>query len=177
MGIGNTTPAAALATVFTGKPVAAVTGRGTGIEDPVWRHKVAVINRALALHRPSPEDPVGALAAVGGLEIAGIAGFILGTAAARRPLVLDGFIATAGALVAQALAPAVTDYLIAAHRSVEPGHQVMLDILGLKPLLNFQMRLGEGTGAALGLTLLEAGVRVYREMATFGEAGVADQDA
>jgi nicotinate-nucleotide--dimethylbenzimidazole phosphoribosyltransferase len=177
MGIGNTTPAAALATVFTSKPVAAVTGRGTGIEDPVWRHKVAVINRALALHRPSSEDPVGALAAVGGLEIAGIAGFILGTAAARRPLLLDGFIATAGALVAKALAPAVTDYLIAAHRSEEPGHQIMLDFLGLKPLLNFQMRLGEGTGAALGLTLLEAAVRVYREMATFGEAGVADQDA
>jgi nicotinate-nucleotide--dimethylbenzimidazole phosphoribosyltransferase len=177
MGIGNTTPAAALTTVFTGKPAAAVTGRGTGIEETVLRHKVAVINRALALHHPSPEDPVGALAAVGGLEIAGIAGFILGTAAARRPLVLDGFIATAGALVAQALAPAVTDYLIAAHRSVEPGHQIMLDFLGLKPLLQFQMRLGEGTGAALGLSLLEAGVRVYREMATFGEAGVADQDA
>jgi len=177
MGIGNTTPAAALASVFTGKPVAAVTGRGTGIEDPDWRHKMAVINRALALHRPSAEDPVGALAAVGGLEIAGIAGFILGTAAARRPLVLDGFIATAGALVAKALAPAVTDYLIAAHRSVEPGHQIMLDFLGLKPLLQFQMRLGEGTGAALGLTLLEAAVRVYREMATFGEAGVADQEA
>ena len=105
MGIGNTTPAAALASVFTGKPVAAVTGRGTGIEDPVWRHKVAVINRALALHRPSSEDPVGALAAVGGLEIAGIAGFILGTAAARRPLVLDGFIATAGALVATGPGP------------------------------------------------------------------------
>ena len=177
MGIGNTTPAAALASVFTGKPVAAVTGRGTGIDDPVWRHKMAVINRALALHRPSPEDPVGALAAVGGLEIAGIAGFILGTAAARRPLLLDGFIATAGALVATALAPAATEYLIAAHRSVEPGHQLMLDFLGLKPLLNFQMRLGEGTGAALGLTLLEAGVRIYREMATFGEAGVADQEA
>jgi nicotinate-nucleotide--dimethylbenzimidazole phosphoribosyltransferase len=175
MGIGNTTPAAALASVFTGRPVAAVTGRGTGIEDQAFRHKVAVINRALALHQPSAEDPVGALAAVGGLEIAGIAGLILGTAAARRPLVLDGFIATAGALVAAALAPAVSDYLIAAHRSVEPGHQIMLDFLGLKPLLNMQMRLGEGTGAALGLNLLEAGVRIYREMATFGEAGVADK--
>jgi nicotinate-nucleotide--dimethylbenzimidazole phosphoribosyltransferase len=162
MGIGNTTPAAALASVFTGKPAASVTGRGTGIEGLVWRHKVGVINRALALHRPSAEDPVGALAAVGGLEIAGIAGFILGTVAARRPLVLDGFIATAGALVAKALAPAVTDYLIAAHRSVEPGHQIMLDFLGLKPLLNLQMRLGEGTGAALGMLLLEAGLKIYR---------------
>ncbi len=175
MGIGNTTPAAALAAVFTGRPVGAVTGRGTGIEDKVWRHKVAVINRALALHRPDPGDPVGALAAVGGLEIAGIAGLILGAAAARRPLLLDGFIATAGALVAAALAPAATDYLIAAHRSVEPGHQTMLDFLGLKPLLNLQMRLGEGTGAALGLSLLEAGLRIYREMATFEEAGVAEK--
>ncbi len=176
MGIGNTTPAAALASIFTGRPVGAVTGRGTGIEDQVWQHKVAVINRALALHQPTAEDPVGALAAVGGLEIAGIAGFILGAAAARRPLLLDGFIATAGALVAKALAPASVDYLIAAHRSVEPGHQITLDFLELKPLLNLQMRLGEGTGAALGLTLLEAGVRIYREMATFGEAGVAEQE-
>ncbi len=176
MGIGNTTPAAALASVFTGRPVAAVTGRGTGIEDQALRHKVAVINRALAMHQPSAEDPVGALAAVGGLEIAGIAGIILGTAAARRPLMLDGFIATAGALVATALAPAVADYLIAAHRSVEPGHQIMLDYLGLKPLFNLQMRLGEGTGAALGLNLLEAAVRIYREMATFEEAGVAEKD-
>jgi nicotinate-nucleotide--dimethylbenzimidazole phosphoribosyltransferase len=176
MGIGNTTPAAALASIFTGRPVAAVTGRGTGIEDQTLRHKVAVINRALALHQPSAEDPVGALAAVGGLEIAGIAGLILGTAAARRPLLLDGFIATAGALVAAALAPAVTDYLIAAHRSVEPGHQIMLDFLGLKPLLNLQMRLGEGTGAALAMNLLEAGVRIYREMATFEQAGVAEKE-
>src|SRR5512139_1675002 len=127
MGIGNTTAASALASVFTGRPVSVVTGRGTGIEDKVWQHKVAVINRALSLHRPDPADPLGALAAVGGLEIAGIAGLILGCAAARRPLLLDGFIATAGALVAKALAPAVTDYLIAAHRSVEPGHQITLD--------------------------------------------------
>lgn len=175
MGIGNTTPAAALAAVFTGRPVSAVTGRGTGIDDPAWMHKVAVINRALALHRPDAGDPVGALAAVGGLEIAGIAGLILGTAAARRPLLLDGFIATAGALVAAALAPAAADYLIAAHRSVEPGHQVCLDFLGLKPLLSLQMRLGEGTGAALGFSLLEAGVKIYREMATFAEAGVAQK--
>jgi nicotinate-nucleotide--dimethylbenzimidazole phosphoribosyltransferase len=176
MGIGNTTPAAALAAVFSGRPVSAVTGRGTGIEDDVWRHKVAIINRALSLHRPDPGDPVGVLAAVGGLEIAGIAGLILGCAASRRPLLLDGFIATAGALVAVALAPSASDYLIAAHRSVEPGHQTMLDFLGLKPLLNLQMRLGEGTGAALGLGLLEAGVRIYREMATFDEAGVAEKE-
>jgi nicotinate-nucleotide--dimethylbenzimidazole phosphoribosyltransferase len=176
MGIGNTTPAAALSSVFTGRPVSAVTGRGTGIDDQVWQHKVAVINRALALHRPDAADPVGALAAVGGLEIAGIAGFILGAAAARRPILLDGFIATAGALVAVALAPAAGDYLIAAHRSVEPGHQTVLDFLGLKPLFNLQLRLGEGTGAALGLGLLEAGVKIYREMATFAEAGVSEKE-
>ncbi len=176
MGIGNTTPASALASVFTGRPVSAVTGRGTGIEDKVWQHKVAVINRALSLHRPDPADPLGALAAVGGLEIAGIAGLILGCAAARRPLLLDGFIATAGALVAVALAPAAADYLIAAHRSVEPGHQTVLDHLGLKPLLNLNMRLGEGTGAALGMLLLEAGLRIYREMATFAEAGVSEKE-
>ncbi len=176
MGIGNTTPAAALSSVFTGRPVSAVTGRGTGIEDKVWLHKVAVINRALSLHRPDPADPLGALAAVGGLEIAGIAGLILGCAAARRPLLLDGFIATAGALVAAAMAPAATDYLIAAHRSVEPGHQMVLDHMGLKPLLNLQMRLGEGTGAALGMLLLEAGLKIYREMATFAEAGVSEKE-
>ncbi len=177
MGIGNTTSAAALGAVFTGRPVAALTGRGTGIDDAQLRHKVAVINRALSVHRLDAADPVGVLAAVGGLEIAGIAGLILGAGAARRPLVLDGFIATAGALVAAGLAPAVTDYLIAAHRSAEPGHQVMLDALNLKPLLVFGMRLGEGTGAALGMSLLEAGLKVYREMATFAEAGVAGKSS
>ena len=176
MGIGNTTAAAALAAVFTDRPVGAVTGRGTGIDPSRVTHKVAVINRALALNRPTADDPIGALAAVGGLEIAGIAGLVLGAAAARRPLVLDGFIATAGALVAARLVPAVVDYLIAAHRSVEPGHQIILDHLGLKPLVNLNMRLGEGTGAALGINLLEAGWRIYREMATFEEAGVANRD-
>ncbi|MGQ9688359.1 MAG: nicotinate-nucleotide--dimethylbenzimidazole phosphoribosyltransferase [Desulfobaccales bacterium] len=175
MGIGNTTPAAALATVFTGRPAGAVTGRGTGIDNATLNHKVAIINRAVSIHKPTADDPLGALAAVGGLEIAGITGLILGAAAARRPLVLDGFIATAGALVAARLAPAVVDYLIAAHRSVEPGHQIMLDHLRLSPLFNLKMRLGEGTGAVLGMGLLEAGWRIYREMATFAEAGVADK--
>jgi nicotinate-nucleotide--dimethylbenzimidazole phosphoribosyltransferase len=175
MGIGNTTPAAALAAVFTGRPASAVTGRGTGIGEDTFRHKVGVINRALSLHRPDPADPLGTLAAVGGLEIAGICGLVLGAAAARRPLVLDGFIVTAGALVAARLAPAVTDYLIAGHRSVEPGHQLMLDNLGLRPLLNLDLRLGEGTGAVLGLALLEASFKIYQEMATFAEAGVAEK--
>ncbi len=173
MGIGNTTAAAALGAVFTGRPVAALTGRGTGIDNAGLQRKVGVINRALSLHRPEADDPLGALAAVGGLEIAGIAGLILGAAASRRPLLLDGLIATAGALVAVRLAPAVSDYLIAAHRSVEPGHQIMLDHLGLSPLLRFEMRLGEGTGAALGLGLLEAGLKIYTEMATFADAGVS----
>jgi nicotinate-nucleotide--dimethylbenzimidazole phosphoribosyltransferase len=175
MGIGNTTAATALGVVFSGRPAGALTGRGTGINDATWRHKVAIINRALALHQAALSDPLGALAAVGGLEIAGIAGLILGAAALRRPLLLDGFIATAGALVAVRLAPAAQEYLIAAHKSVEPGHQVMLAELGLSPLVNLQMRLGEGTGAALGLGLLDAGVRIYREMATFAEAGVSEQ--
>jgi len=175
MGIGNTTPAAALGAVFTGKPVSTVTGRGTGISDDTWRHKVAVINRALELHKPTADNPLEALAKVGGLEIGGIAGLILGAAAGRRPVLLDGFIATAGALVAAHLAPAVPDYLIAAHRSVEAGHQIMLDTLGLKPLLNFQLRLGEGTGAALGLGLLDAAMKIYHEMATFTEAGVTEK--
>jgi len=175
MGIGNTTPAAALGAVFTGKPVSTVTGRGTGISDDTWRHKVAVINRALELHKPTAANPLEALAKVGGLEIGGIAGLILGAAAGRRPVLLDGFIATAGALVAAHLAPAVPDYLIAAHRSVEAGHQIMLDTLGLKPLLNFQLRLGEGTGAALGLGLLDAAMKIYHEMATFTEAGVTEK--
>jgi nicotinate-nucleotide--dimethylbenzimidazole phosphoribosyltransferase len=177
MGIGNTTPAAALAAVFSGRPPAEVTGRGTGIDDAALRHKVAVIERALALHRPDPGDPLKTLAQVGGLEIAGIAGLILGAAAGRRPLLLDGFIATAGALVAARLCPSVTDYLIAAHRSVEPGHQLTLETLGLTPLLDFNMRLGEGTGAALGFTLLDAGLKIYKEMTTFAEAGVADKPA
>ena len=175
MGIGNTTPAAALGVVFTGRPAGAMTGRGTGIDDAALNHKVAIINRALALHKPTADDPIGVLAAVGGLEIAGIAGLILGAAAARRPVLLDGFIATAGALVAVRLAPATLDYLIAAHRSAESGHQIMLDYLKLNPLLNLKMRLGEGTGAALGMGLLEAGVRIYREMATFEEASVAQK--
>jgi nicotinate-nucleotide--dimethylbenzimidazole phosphoribosyltransferase len=174
MGIGNTTAAAALGAAFTGRPVAAVTGRGTGINNASLQRKVGVINRALSLHRPDPDDPLGTLAAVGGLEIAGIAGLILGAAVARRPLLLDGLIATAGAMVVVRMAPAAIDYLIAAHRSVEPGHQVMLDHLGLSPLLRFEMRLGEGTGAALGLGLLEAGLKVYHEMATFADAGVSE---
>jgi len=176
MGIANTTPAAALAAVFTGLPVAEVTGRGTGVDLDTYVRKVEVIERALARHTPDPRDPLGVLAQVGGFEIAGLAGLILGAVAARRPVVVDGYIATAGALVAARLAPPVADYLIAAHQSAENGHQAMLAALGLTPLLDLGLRLGEGTGAALGLNLIEAGLKIYKEMATFTEAGVSDKD-
>ncbi len=146
------------------------------MDDAGYRRKVEVIDRALALHQPDSKDPLGVLASLGGLEIGGLAGLILGAAAARRPVLVDGFIATAGALVATRLCPAVRDYLKAAHQSAEFGHQIMLADLGLRPLLNLEMRLGEGTGAALGMSLLEAGLKIYREMATFAEAGVSDQD-
>jgi len=176
MGIGNTTPAAALAAAFTGQTAAAVTGRGTGVDDGTYQRKIQVIDQALALHRPNPQEPLTVLANLGGLEIAGLAGLILGAAAVRRPVLVDGFIATAGALVAVRLCPAVRGYLQAAHQSAENGHQVMLADLGLQPLLQLDMRLGEGTGAALGMSLLEAGLKIYREMATFAEAGVSDKD-
>ncbi len=170
MGIGNTTPAAALAAAFTGRAAALVTGRGTGVDDQTYQHKVQVIAQALALHRPDPSRPLEVLANLGGLEIAGLAGLILGAAARRRPVLVDGFIATAGALVAVKVCPAVRGYLQVAHQSAEQGHRLVLEALGLRPLLQLDMRLGEGTGAALGMSLLEAGLKIYREMATFAEA-------
>jgi nicotinate-nucleotide--dimethylbenzimidazole phosphoribosyltransferase len=151
MGIGNTTPSSAIVAALTGAPVADVTGRGTGIDDEQLAHKVETIERALAVNRPDPADPLDVLAKVGGLEIGGIVGVVLGAAAHRRPVVIDGFISGAGALVAAGLAPQVKDYLIAAHLSVELGHRLVLERLGLIPLLNLNLRLGEGTGAALGI--------------------------
>ena len=175
MGIGNTTPSAAITAVMTGRPVADVTGRGTGIDEAGRAHKVAVIQQALALHRPNPADPLDVLEKVGGLEIAGLAGLILGAVAARVPVVLDGFIAGAAALIAVGLQPLCRGYLIASHRSVEQGHRVILDHLGLKPLLDLELRLGEGTGACLGMDLVCAAIKIYTEMATFGEAGVSEK--
>lgn len=175
MGIGNTTPSSAIAAVLTGKPVPEVTGRGTGIADETLRTKIAVIERSLRLHRPDPKDGLDVLAKVGGAEIGGIAGLILGAASRRVPVVVDGFISTAGALIAHSLEPTVTEYLFAAHASVEPGHRAMLQTLGLRPILDLDMRLGEGTGAALAMTVIEAGLRIYHEMATFGEAGVSEE--
>lgn len=176
MGIGNTTASSALIAAFTGATPERVTGWGTGISDTIRQHKVAVIAQSLALHRPDPADAVGVLAAVGGFEIAGLAGVILGAAAHRVPIVLDGLIAGAAALVAAALTPSVVDYCIPSHRSAEQGHAIALRHLGLSPLLELDLRLGEGTGALLAMPLIEAAVRLLNEMATFGEAGVSGAD-
>ena len=176
MGIGNTTPSTAIAAVLTGRPVAEVTGRGTGIDDDQLRHKIGVVERALARNRPDPKDGLDVLAKVGGFEIGGIAGLILGAAAHRKPVLVDGFISTAGAMIACVLEPFVRDYIICAHRSVEPGHGALIDKLGRRPLLDLNLRLGEGTGAALAMNVVEAAVHVLTEVATFAEAGVSGAD-
>ena len=175
MGIANTTASAALIAAFTGREPADVTGRGTGVDDATLAHKTDVVRRALALHAPDPTDPVGVLAAVGGLEHAAIAGFVLGAAAARVPVLLDGVIAGAAALAAVALAPDAVDACIAGHRSAEPGHAVALAALGLRPLVDLELRLGEGTGAVLALPLVQGAAAVLRDMATFDSAGVTDK--
>jgi len=158
--------------VFTGLPVESVTGYGTGITDSSFANKVSVIKKAIEVNRPDPSDALDVLAKVGGLEIAGIAGVVLGAAANRIPVVVDGFISSAGALVACELKPEAKSYIIAAHRSVEVGHMAVLSRIGQRPLLDLDMRLGEGTGAALAMGLVDAGLKILREMATFGEAGV-----
>ena len=176
MGIGNTTPSAAIAAVMTGRPVAEVTGRGTGIDEAGQAWKVSVIQQALDRHRPDRADALDVVAKVGGLEIAGLAGLILGAAAARVPVVLDGFIAGAAALIAVGIQPLCREYLIASHRSVERGHQAILESLHLQPLLDLDLRLGEGTGACLGMGLVQASIKILTEMATFDEAGVSQRD-
>jgi nicotinate-nucleotide--dimethylbenzimidazole phosphoribosyltransferase len=175
MGIGNTTPSSAIVAAMTGRPVAEVTGRGTGVDDAGLARKIKTIERALEFHHPDPTDALDILSKVGGFEIAGLAGVIIGGAAHRIPVVIDGFISGAAALIAAGLVPEVKPYLIAAHQSVEIGHRVMLNQLGLKPLLNLNLRLGEGTGAVLAFHLIEAAVRILNEMATFAEAGVSDK--
>jgi nicotinate-nucleotide--dimethylbenzimidazole phosphoribosyltransferase len=174
MGIGNTTAASAVTACLLGLPPAEVTGRGTGIDDATWQRKVDVIARGIAANRPDPADPLAVLAALGGFEIAGLAGVALGAAARRLPVVVDGFIAGAAALVAARLAPPLGDHLIASHRSVEVGHRAVLAALGARPLLDLDLRLGEGTGAALALPLCAAAMRLLHEMATFASAGVSD---
>lgn len=172
MGIGNTTPASALISAFTGRPPAETTGRGTGIDDETLKLKVSVIEKAMDLHRPDPGDPLGVLAAVGGLEHAAIVGVILAGAAAGVPVVLDGLVSDSAALVAAALAPECAGYVIAGHLSAEPGATVALEHLVLEPLLDLDMRLGEGTGGLLAVPLVRAAARVLGEMATLEEAGV-----
>lgn len=174
MGIGNTTSASALVAAFTGAPTAEITGRGTGIDDEALARKIAAIDRALAVNRPDPTDGLDVLAKLGGFEIAGLAGAVIGAASRRMLVVMDGFIATAAALSAARIAPAVRDFLVASHASVEVGHRIALRELDRRPCLQLDMRLGEGTGAALALSLLDAAVKVLHEMATFGDAGVTD---
>ncbi len=176
MGIGNTTASSAICAVMTGKPVAEVTGRGAGITDEQLSRKVAVINKALVVNHPNPKQPLDVLAKVGGFEIGGLAGVMLGAAAYRIPVVIDGFISGAAALIATALSPRLKDFLIAAHVSGEAGHQMLLSHLGLKPLLDLGMRLGEGTGAALGIFLAEAATKILSEMSTFAEARVSERN-
>jgi nicotinate-nucleotide--dimethylbenzimidazole phosphoribosyltransferase len=173
MGIANTTPAAALVAAFTGADPADVTGRGTGIDDAALQLKTGVVARALALHRPDPADPLGTLAAVGGLEHAALTGFILAGAALRLPVILDGVSACAAALVAAALCPDAAGAAVAGHRSVEPGATVALRHLGLEPLVDLGLRLGEGTGALLAYPIVAAAARVLTDMATFDSAGVS----
>lgn len=174
MGIANTTPSSAIAAIFSKRTVSEVTGHGTGINDDTFKNKVKVIEDALKINNPNPKDPIDVLAKVGGAEIAGIAGLCIGAATRRIPVVIDGFISTAGALIAYELEPKIKDYMFAAHTSVERGHWIMLERMDMKPILNLNMRLGEGTGAALGISIIEAGLKIYREMATFGEAGVSE---
>jgi nicotinate-nucleotide--dimethylbenzimidazole phosphoribosyltransferase len=179
MGIGNTTPSAALLAAFTGRPASAVTGRGTGIGDDEWAGKVRVVERGLdrteAAGASPVVDPMAVLASLGGLEIAALVGFIVGGAAARVPVLVDGVIAVAAAVVAEALAPGCTAFCFAGHRSSEPGASVGLEHLGLVPLLDLDLRLGEGTGGCLALPILQAGARIVREMATFDSAGVSEK--
>jgi nicotinate-nucleotide--dimethylbenzimidazole phosphoribosyltransferase len=173
MGIGNTTAASAIAAVLCGRPVAEVTGKGAGLDDVGMLHKIRVIEQSLRVNHPDRCSALDVLSKVGGFEIAGLAGLTLGAAARRMPVVVDGFIATAAAAIAVALQPRTRDFLFAAHRSSEPGHDVLLKFVGLEPLLDLRMRLGEGTGAALAMPLIEASARLMKEMATFSSAGIS----
>ncbi|NWJ45752.1 MAG: nicotinate-nucleotide--dimethylbenzimidazole phosphoribosyltransferase [Chloroflexi bacterium] len=177
MGIGNTTPSSAIVATFTGLPVSMVTGRGTGLDDSGLSRKISVIERSIEINQPDKSDPLDVLAKVGGFEIAGLTGLIFGAAAAHIPIVVDGFISTAAALIATEWYPPVCDYLISAHNSVEIGHRAMLEHMELSPLLNLNLRLGEGTGAAIAMSVIEAATRTLAEMATFDEAGVSESES
>lgn len=176
MGIGNTTPSSAVIAAFSGLPVKSLTGRGTGIDDDALANKIAVIQKGLDLHTPDPQDPIDVLSKVGGLEIGGLAGLVLGAAARGIPVICDGLISTAGALIACELAPAARQYLFASHKSVEIGHKYMHDRLGLEPLIDLKFRLGEGTGAAVCMELLDLATRILADIKTFEEVGVSQAE-
>lgn len=175
MGIGNTTASSAITAVFTGEPVEDVTGRGAGLDDGSLKHKIDIIKMGLRVNRPDPADPIDVLAKVGGFEIGGLAGIIIAAAGKNKPVLIDGFISGAAALLAYRLEPKVKDYMIAAHCSVERGHKIILKHLGLKPIFDFDLRLGEGTGAALGINIAEAAVKILTGMATFKSAKVSQR--
>ncbi len=175
MGIANTTISSAVVAAITGQEVEKITGRGTGILDDAYKNKINVIKKALSVNKPSPKDGIDVLSKVGGFEIGGIAGVILGAASNKIPVVIDGFISGAGALIAYTINPKVKDYLIAAHCSVEVGHKITLDHIGLRPILNLNLRLGEGTGAALGINIVEAGLKILTQMASFESAEVSNR--
>lgn len=177
MGIGNTTPSTAIVAAITGSTVEDVTGRGTGIDDAQLQHKISVIKKSLEINKPVATDGIDVLAKVGGFEIGGIAGLILGAAALKKPVLVDGFISTAGALIAHAIQPLCAQYIFAAHRSVEQGHRVAQQHLGKEPLLTLDLRLGEGTGAALAMPLIDAAARLLTDVATFDEASVSKANA
>ncbi len=174
MGIGNTTPSSAIIAAFSGIPVEKLTGRGTGIDDTALANKIAVIEKGLSLHKPAPNDPIDVLSKVGGLEIGGLAGLVIGAAAKGIPVICDGLISTAGALIACELAPAAKKYLFASHKSVEIGHVYMHERLGLTPLIDLKFRLGEGTGAAVCMELLDLSTRILADIKTFEEVGIVD---
>jgi nicotinate-nucleotide--dimethylbenzimidazole phosphoribosyltransferase len=176
MGIGNTTPSAAIAAALTGRAPREIVGRGTGVDDEGLERKIKAVQRALDVNQPDANDAIDVLAKVGGFEIGGLTGAILAAVAQRKPVVVDGFISTAAAMLAVKLAPQVREYLFSAHRSQETGHQIMLEWLELEPMLDLGLRLGEGTGAVLAMSLVEAACKILSDMATFSEAGVSDKD-
>jgi nicotinate-nucleotide--dimethylbenzimidazole phosphoribosyltransferase len=176
MGIGNTTSSSAIVSVICNLDPEEVTGYGTGLDEKGLCNKIEVIRKAIKNNDPNPEDGIDILSKIGGFEIGGIAGLIIGAAAKRIPVIIDGFISGAGALIAEKVCPNTRHFMIASHQSVEKGHKAMLEKLSLKPLFNFDMRLGEGTGAAFGISVAEASVKILNEMATFGEAGVSEKN-
>ncbi|MEW6095505.1 MAG: nicotinate-nucleotide--dimethylbenzimidazole phosphoribosyltransferase [bacterium] len=177
MGIGNTTPSSAIAAAITQEPVENVTGKGTGLDDEGLKRKIDTIKKAIEFNNPNPKNGLDVLSKLGGFEIGGLVGIILASAINKIPIVIDGFISGAAALIAYTLKPEIKDYMIAGHTSVEKGHQIILDFIGLKPILNMNLRLGEGTGAVLAMDLVDAGVKILTQMATFEEAGVSEANS